>query len=421
MNPLVIPELLTSICYQLDRPSLVMAAQVSKQWSETCTVILWETCPFTAENYNAYSSAFDNHAYLIRTMDAKMRLIGRDMRFIAHQCTNMTELTICHCQFTPASLDILCGGIPRVDHLTLELCRGVNSTIAPRLVRLPRLSHLEVIVHTQERGSGDWREEHIVTLLTRCQLEYLKVLGPDLSHVHLAGVARYENPLQLVFLHLIGTFIPDNALGRLLAKCPRLSTFVLLNNSNKNSTLQEIAKNCPSLRMLELRNSKSVTTPAFDAIFKTCHLLIRLDISCTLVHDAALSTLVRNCPRVQVLDLTGCSRITSVSFLELIATLEELRELRVGGCTRLLVDSFSGTAAWVSQSRLEILDMPSVRIKVGKDSLDGLIRHLDSLTRLRHLTVDEPLGHHNSVKEFLSRRPGVALTINPSALRVFWE
>ncbi|KAG0317708.1 hypothetical protein BGZ97_004972 [Linnemannia gamsii] len=421
MNPLTIPELLTSICYQLDRPSLVIASQVSKQWSETCTVILWESCPFSADRYNAYPTAFDDHAHLVRIMDAKMRLIGREMRFIAHQCTNMTELAIRHCQFTPASLDVLCGGIPRVAHLTLELCRGVNSTIAARLVRLPRLTHVEIIVHTQERGNGDWREEHMVILLTRCHLEYLKILGPDLSHVHLAGVARYENPLQLVSLHLIGTFIPDDALSRILAKCPRLSTFVLLNNANKNSTLQTIAHHGSSLRMLELRNSKSVTTPAFDAVFKSCHLLTRLDISGTLIHDAAISTLVRHCPWIQALDLTGCSRITSTSFLEMMVTLEELKELRVGGCTRLSIDSFLGTVAWVSRGRLEVLDMPSVGIKVEKDPLAGLIQHLESLTRLRHLTMDEPVGGHKAVQEFLLRRPCVVLSINTAALRVLWE
>ncbi|KAG0376539.1 hypothetical protein BGX24_007589 [Mortierella sp. AD032] len=88
----------------------------------------------------------------------------------------MTELAIRHCQFTSASLDVLFGGIPRVESLTLELCRGINSTVAARLVRLSRLSHLELIVHTQERGNGDWREEHMATLLIRCQLEYLKIL-----------------------------------------------------------------------------------------------------------------------------------------------------------------------------------------------------------------------------------------------------
>ncbi|KAF9117930.1 hypothetical protein BGW39_001644 [Mortierella sp. 14UC] len=421
MNPLTIPELLTSICYQLDRPSLVAAARVSKQWSETCTIILWESCPFTADLYNAYPSAFDDHAHLVRHMDAKMRLIGREMRFIAHQCTNMTELTIRHCQFTSASLDVLFGGIPRVGHLTLELCRGVNSTIAARLVQLPRLSHLDLTVHTQERGNGDWREEHMVTLLTRCQLEYFKILGPDLSHVHLAGVARHESPLPLVSLHLIGTFIPDDALDRLLAKSPRLSTLVLLNNANKNSTLQTIAKKGSSLRMLELRNSKSVTTPAFDAVFKTCHLLTRLDISGTLIHDAAISTLARHCPWVQVLDMTGCSRITSTSFLEMMVTLEELKELRVGGCTRLSIGSFSGTVAWASRGGLEVLDMPSVGIKVEKDSLGGLIQHLEALPRLRHLTMDEPVGAHRAMQEYLSRRPFVSLSINTAALRVLWE
>ncbi|KAF9926189.1 hypothetical protein FBU30_004190 [Linnemannia zychae] len=421
MNPLVIPELLTSICYQLDRPSLIAAAQVSRQWSETCNVILWETCPFSADRYNAYPSAYDDNAHLIRYLDAKMRLIGREMRFIALQCTNMTELAIRHCQFTFASLDVLCGGLSQVTHLTLESCRGVNSTIASRLVRLPKLTHLELIIHGQERGNGDWREEHIVTLLTRCQLEYLKILGPDLSHIHLRGVARYENPLPLVYLHLIGTFIPDDALDRLLAKCPRLWTFVLLNNASKNSTLQTIAKNGSTLRALELRNCKSVTTPAFDAVFKTCHLLTRLDISGTLIHDPALSTLVRHCPWIQILDLTGCSRITSVSFLELMATLEELKELRVGGCTKLSVAGFSGEVAWMCRNRLEVLDMPSVGIKVDKDSLSRLVQHLESLTRLRQLTMDEAVGGHRTVQEYMSLQPFVTLSINTAALRVLWE
>jgi hypothetical protein len=105
----------------------------------------------------------------------------------------------------------------------------------------------------------------------------------------------------------------------------------------------------------------------------------------------------------------------------MMVTLEELKELRVGGCTRLSIDSFLGTVAWVSRGRLEVLDMPSVGIKVEKDPLAGLIQHLESLTRLRHLTMDEPVGGHKAVQEFLLRRPCVVLSINTAALRVLWE
>ncbi|KAI1314569.1 hypothetical protein EDD11_001998 [Mortierella claussenii] len=346
-------------------------------------------------------------------MEAKHRLIGGEMRFVAQLCTHLCSLTLRSCRVSPSSLDILCSGIPRVQFLVFDLCLGVTSaSVASRLTRLPRLSHLEIMVHLQERGHGDWRENDMALLLTGClSLESIKIVGSDLSHVHLLNVQRHESPLRLKYLYLISTFISENALKNLLSKCPSLSTLILLQNANKNATVQAIAETCPNLTMLELRNSKSIATFAFDAVFKGCPLLTHLDISYTLIFDAAVSALAQHCPELRVLDLTGCSRVTNASFREMMAALRHLRELKVGGCSKIKVEGFSGQEAWASRDSLEVLEMPFVGIRANVDVLHGLVAHLRSLTRLRRWTVDEEVGQHSLMQDVLKDRPEVVVSI----------
>ncbi|KAG0357213.1 hypothetical protein BC939DRAFT_472308 [Gamsiella multidivaricata] len=404
MNTLMdIPELLSTICHNLDRHSLLAATLVSRSWNYICSPLLWEYCLFSAEQYGLFHDIFDNHAQLIRHMDAKHRLIGNEMRFVAQQCTNLASLKLQNCHVAPSSLEILCEGIPQVQFLAFELCRGVNSSsIASRLTRLPRLSRLDIVVHVQERGNGDWRENDVALMLTGCSLlEYLRIVGPDLSHIHLRSVRRHSSPLRLVQLHLVSTFISEGALENLLAKSPNLSTLILLMNANKNSMVQAIANNCPNLRMLELKNSKSIATSAFGSVFKKCPLLTNLDISYTLIYDAAISALAQHCSRLRILDLTGCSRMTHVAFLELMSRLTNLKELLVSGCTRLRIAAFSDATVWASRGSLEVLDISSVGIKVGSDSLEGLVQHLRSLKRLRQLYLDEAVSQHGDVQRLL--------------------
>ncbi|KAG0200269.1 hypothetical protein BGX28_006634 [Mortierella sp. GBA30] len=415
MNPLRIPELLSLICCHLDKHSLASGTQVCRTWSHVCTPLLWEYCPFSAEYYNNYHTAFNEHAHLIRTMDAEQRLIGGEMRFIAQQCTNLSDLKLRYCHLTPASLDILCDGIPKVERLVFELCRGVNSRTAARLASLPRLQHLDVGVHAQERGSGDWREEDFVLLLTSGQhLLSLKILGPDLSHIHLLGLKRYPLPLSLVTLHLAGTFVSENALTALLEKSPCLSSLTLLHNANKNSIVQAIALNCPGLRILGLRNATSISTTAFESVFSNNPMLIQLDVSKTLIQDAALIVLAQSCPQLRVLDLSGCSRVTSAAFLKLVTLLSSLRTLRVGGCTRLKREAFSGKAPWACRGTLEVLNMACVGIRSEEEALECLAEHLCSLRRLRQLSMDTIVIQHPAVYAYLANTPHVRVSVeNP--------
>ncbi|KAF9936135.1 hypothetical protein BGZ67_002661 [Mortierella alpina] len=343
-------------------------------------------------------------------MDAEQRLIGRDARFIAHQCINLSDLKLRSCYLIPASLDILFDGILKVKRLTLELCRGVNSSIAPRLARLPALHDLDITVHTQERGNGDWREDDMVLLLTRCRrLLSLKIFGPDLSHIHLLGLKRQSVSLGLVNLELVWTFVSENALTVLLGKSPSLSSLILLHNASKNSTVQAIAQSSPRLQALGLRNSTSISTAAFDSLFKNHPTLIQLDLSRTLIHDAAVIMLAQSCCQLQDLNLSGCSRVTTAAFLKMVSMLGRLRTLRVSGCTKLKREAFLGLPPWASRDTLQELEMASVGIRAEIEALDGVVHLLSSLKRLRQLCLDTPVSQHVAVFAFLKNSPEVCV------------
>ncbi|KAF9295250.1 hypothetical protein BGZ74_010905 [Mortierella antarctica] len=391
MGPLTIPELLSTVCNHLDRPSLLSASLVSRFWSVVCKPLIWQQFSFTAERYNVNHTLFDDNAHLIRSMDAKRRLIGGDMRFIAQQCVNLRVLKLINCRMTPASFDVLCDGIPQVHSMTLEYCLGVNSRMASKVTRLTHLSSLSIMVHAQERGEGDWREDDMVLLLARSPLQSLHILGPDLSHVHLRGLGRSSESLQLTHLYLVSTFISHNALAVLLQKSPCLATLVLLHNAIKNTTVQTIAENCTTLAHLGLQQAKSVTTTGFESVFRKTQWLKCLDISFTLIQDSAVAALARHCPKLQVLNMSHCTRLTHVGLWELLRSLSDLQDLCVSGCIKLKVEGVSGKEAWACQGSLEILDISHIGLRVGLDPLNVLISHLLSLRRLRVLRVDEGL------------------------------
>ncbi|KAF9350830.1 hypothetical protein BGX34_000966 [Mortierella sp. NVP85] len=422
MDPLQVPELLSTIATYLDRSSLLAALQVSRAWNATCRPVLWATCRFSADTYNEHLSLFEANAPHIRRMETKGRLIGGEMRFVAQKCSNLVALSLSSCQLTPVSLDTLCAGIPALHALSFLLCSGITSkSLAARLHRLPRLAKLDIVVHAQDRGNGDWRERDMAAILTQSPLlESLRIVGPDLSHLHLLDIQRREDPLRLKHLQLVSTFISETALKALLSKSPNLVTLMLLQNANKSSTVQVIAQNCPKLEMLELRNSKSVATSAFDTVFKRCTQLTRLDIAYTLIYDSALIALSQHCSQMKMLDLTGCSRVTHVAFLQMMRSLTQLRELRVRGCTKLTIKAFSGTTEdgapewWGSRDTLEDLNMATVGIRVESDSLGQLMGHLGSLKRLRHLRLDEAMSEHVMVKQFLEKNSAtLALWVEP--------
>ncbi|KAG0254006.1 hypothetical protein BG011_006027 [Mortierella polycephala] len=353
-------------------------------------------------------------------MHAEQRLIGGDMRFIAQQCTNLANLTLQYCHINTRRLDILCSGIPRVQNLTFKLCRGINSgSIAMRLSRLPQLTHLDISVHAQERGQSDWRDEHMVMLLTQCQLlRHLKIMGPDLSHIHLLGLERHLVPLALESLHLVRTFISEDGLANLLRKSPSVLRLNLLHSANWTTTVQVIAQNCNKLRTLELRNSRSIGTAAFDALFRGCGLLTYLDLSNTLIQDVAVFAMAHYCPQLQVLDLTGCTRMTQVGFMELVNTLNRLSELRVGGCTRVTIAGLSGSVPWACRGTLQVLDVSWVGIKVHKDPFDTFLQHLASLRRLKRLLLDQEVSQNPMVLRFLEAASAVYLSVAPAISRI---
>ncbi|KAG0340529.1 hypothetical protein BG004_006365 [Podila humilis] len=385
MDPLTVPELLSIVCGNLDKSSLLKATLVSRLWSTVCKPLVWRQCCFTAEIYSSHQPIFDSNAHFIHSISAKRRLIGGDMRFIAQQCVNLRVLNLVDCRMTPASFDILCDGIPHVRSLTLEHCIGVNSRMVTKLNRLTHLAELSIMVHTQERGHGDWREDELAQLLVRSPLRSLHIVGPDLSHIHLQALERSPEPLSLEHLYLHSTFISPNALAVLLQKSNGLKTLILLHNAIKNSTIQAIAENCTTLTKLGLRQTKSVSSTGFEVLFERSPWLTSLDISNTLVQDAAIVSLSRHCPKLQVLNLSHCTRLTGIR--ELLESLVELRDLCLTGCSRLQVQALSGSKPWASSGSLEVLDISHTGIRMVP--MEGLIDRLQQLKRLRVLIIDE--------------------------------
>nr|XP_043616127.1 F-box/LRR-repeat protein 12-like [Erigeron canadensis] len=109
-----------------------------------------------------------------------------------------------------------------------------------------------------------------------------------------------------------------------------LNSLDLSHCDNLNDTgLASFASCCPSLSIICLCKSSSVTDYGFQTLTALCRLLKRVDISwCTNIIDIGISHLNRNCRRLTSLTITGCGRILGGSFHEFPPSLRSLEAAR---------------------------------------------------------------------------------------------
>ena len=87
----------------------------------------------------------------------------------------------------------------------------------------------------------------------------------------------------------------------------------------KNSFVSKLGRMAPNLVELSLRRLDAVTNPVFADIFKHLTHLQRVDLSdCTMLNKTALILLIKNNPKLQELQLSGCINAVNDLVLSMI-------------------------------------------------------------------------------------------------------
>ncbi|PYI17812.1 hypothetical protein BO99DRAFT_423685 [Aspergillus violaceofuscus CBS 115571] len=149
-------------------------------------------------------------------------------------------------------------------------------------------------------------------------------------------------------------------------------------------TLYTVARNCPRLQGLNITNCTKVTDDSLLVVSRNCRQIKRLKLNgVAQVTDKSILSFAQSCPAILEIDLHDCKLVTNKSITALMATLNNLRELRLAHCTELDDMAFLELAPHISLDSLRILDLTSCE-NVRDAAVERIVA---SAPRLRNLVL----------------------------------
>ena len=154
----------------------------------------------------------------------------------------------------------------------------------------------------------------------------LAALGPSLAHVRRLQLWSCER-------------VDDEALMRLAPLVPALEALDL-RKCDKITTVAPLLARCSALTSLGLSGLHKLTDSAIAAAVRAAPQLRALDVSSSLLYasaltDASLRALGTHCPALESVDLSSCTRLSTVGVASLRRACTRLKHVNVAGCAQL--------------------------------------------------------------------------------------
>ncbi|XP_055482395.1 F-box/LRR-repeat protein 6 isoform X2 [Psammomys obesus] len=282
-------------------PFLGRAARVCQRWHEaTSHPSLWHTVTLSPPLVGR--SAKGN-------LKAEKKLLASLEWLIPNRFSQLQRLTLIHWKSQVHSvLELVSKFCPRLTFLKLSDCHNVT---ADTLVMLAKAC---------------------------CQLHSL-----DLHHSMMESTAVVnfleEAGSRMRKLWLTYSSQTTAILGALLGSCcPQLQVLEVSTGMNCNSTplqlpVEALQKSCPQLQVLRLLNLIWLPKPCGRGVpqgpgFPSLEELCLAGSTCSFVSNEVLSRLLHRSPKLRLLDLRGCARITPTGLCDLPC--QELEQLYLG-------------------------------------------------------------------------------------------
>lgn len=225
--------------------------------------------------------------------------------------------------------------------------------------------------------------------LTVEQLSHYFKLFPEVDSIYLPSHATdaflevVENhPSALKAIHIFGTRISEQALGRLCHLRElhvRQENGVPVSNVNMDDpTLSQMIDNNPALEVIDCPNSDPISLATLQKIVRLPQLR-QLSLNCQESSDATLSELFTRHPDLEVFDLPCLDQITP-STLTQLSQLYHLKKLTL--CSVEALDDARLAEILNSLSSLEILRFSGLNI-----TETGLVQAISLRPRLKHLIL----------------------------------
>ncbi|PRP85823.1 hypothetical protein PROFUN_06015 [Planoprotostelium fungivorum] len=274
---------------------------------------------------------------------------------------------------------------PHLKHLNLSECRNVTDDVIAYVTRsCPVLATLNLSRNNRLVGLNHLqRLDSLVDLdLQDCRRLSVQSLSniansfPNLVHINLSGSLASSPPP-------LGPAPQGNhgyePLVELMRKCNRLKT---LNISGCKHLPQEVLLSiADSLLELENLNVSYILSTSRKVVHKIVHKckgIKRLMLGgCVKIGDETISDIADNCPLLEVLDVTRCKEITSVT--KLGEHCNNLRELCLNQC--MAIPDASVISVVEKSPELEVLEL-SMMYKMTNDVLHALTKNCPKLKKL---------------------------------------
>ncbi|XP_006830946.1 PREDICTED: F-box/LRR-repeat protein 6 [Chrysochloris asiatica] len=282
-------------------PFLGRAARVCRRWHEAASQpSLWHTVTLSPPLAGRSTKG---------GAKAEKKLLASLEWLIPNRFSQLQRLTLLHwkCQVSPV-LKLASESCSRLTFLKLSDCHGLTPDILVMLAKAcPQLHSLDLQHSTVES-----------TAVT----SFLEEVGPRMRRLWLT----YSSQTTAI-------------LGALLGRnCPQLQVLDVSTGLSRNTTplqlpVEALQKGCPQLQVLRLLNLVWLPKPSGRGVtpgpgFPSLEELCLASSTCNFVSNEVLGRLLHGSPRLRLLDLRGCARVTPAGLHHLPC--QELEHLYLG-------------------------------------------------------------------------------------------
>ncbi|PRP80267.1 hypothetical protein PROFUN_12734 [Planoprotostelium fungivorum] len=229
------------------------------------------------------------------------KLTDRFLLEISESCTNVNILSVAR---LPLITDDGLTSVIRSCHLTeLNLGRSLRELAGRsgdlRYIDLTQLNAVDTASLVQLFSSAENLETCYLSCTSNVDREVLTSIANTCHEMKKLYVSRQD-------------FVIDESVVSIAQNCPQLEILNLSRCSKvTDESMTAVADGCPSLNTLYMSLCSLVTNNGLSDVFEKCSNLTILELNgCReSVNASSLSVLARCCPKIQLLDLTGCLNV----------------------------------------------------------------------------------------------------------------
>ncbi|KAJ4719119.1 F-box/LRR-repeat 3-like protein [Melia azedarach] len=247
--------------------------------------------------------------------------VTNDLSICLHNFSMLQSIKLNDCS-------VSCSGIKAIGHwhaslkeLSLSKCSGVTD------------EELSFVVQSHKQLRNLVSKEAFVLIGQRCQ--YLEELDITDNEVDDEGLKSISRCFKLQSLKLgICSNITDDGLKHVGSGCSKLKELDLYRCSGITDIgIAAVSHDCPSLEMINIAYNERVTDASLISLSKCSRLKVLEIRGCSCVSSVGLSAIAMGCKQLAILDIKKCFNINDNGMLPLAQNSQNLKQINLSYCS----------------------------------------------------------------------------------------